>query len=80
MRFPPRSSSRTRVRKQLVECWTVFRLVNLRQLTRRRRRAALTLLGIAAAVSLVVAITVVNATVRGTVRGTAIGLAGDAQL
>jgi putative ABC transport system permease protein len=80
MRRPSVARSRASTREQLVACWTVFRLVNLRQLTRRRRRAALTLLGIAAAVSLVVAITVVNATVRGTVSDTAIGLAGAAQL
>jgi putative ABC transport system permease protein len=71
---------RAAAREQLVACWTVFRLVNLRQLTRRRRRATFTLLGIAAAVSLVVAITVVNTAVRGTVRETAVGLAGTAQL
>ena len=76
MRLP----SRTAAREQLVATWTVFRLVNLRQLTRRRRRAALTLAGIAAAVSLVVAITLVNTAVRGTVRDTAVGLAGVAQL
>ena len=76
MRLP----SRRGAREQLVATWTVFRLVNLRQLTRRRRRAALTLAGIAAAVSLVVAITVVNTAVRGTVRDTAVGLAGGAQL
>jgi len=75
-----RLASLARAREQVVATWTVFRLVNLRQLTRRRRRAALTLLGIAAAVSLVVAITVVNAAVRGTVRETAVGLAGRAQL
>lgn len=68
-----------RIRGQLHATWTVFRLVNLRQLTLRRRRAALTVLGIAASVSLVIAITVVNATVRGTVDGTAIGLAGTAR-
>lgn len=56
----------------------ILRLLNLRQLTLRRRRAALTVLGIAAGVSLVVAITVVNATVRATVGDTAIGLAGRA--
>jgi putative ABC transport system permease protein len=67
------------LRAQLVAGWTIFRLVNVRQLTLRRRRALLTLLGIAASVSLVVAITVVNATVRGTVDDTAIGLAGAAQ-
>ncbi|MGN6189705.1 MAG: ABC transporter permease [Conexibacter sp.] len=80
MRLPAYAHARASAREQLVATWTVFRLVNLRQLTRRRRRAALTLLGIAAAVSLVVAITVVNAAVRGTVRDTAIGLAGTAQL
>jgi putative ABC transport system permease protein len=79
-RVPVPARVRASARGQLVATWTVFRLVNLRQLTRRRRRAALTLLGIAAAVSLVVAITVVNAAVRGTVRETAVGLAGDAQL
>lgn len=56
----------------------ILRLLNLRQLTQRRRRAALTVLGIAAGVSLVVAITVVDATVRATVGDTAIGLAGRA--
>jgi putative ABC transport system permease protein len=80
MRLASLARTRARARGQLVATWTVFRLVNLRQLTRRRRRAALTLLGIAAAVSLVVAITVVNAAVRGTVRETAVGLAGRAQL
>jgi len=80
MRLPASARVRASAREQLVATWTVFRLVNLRQLTRRRRRAALTLLGIAAAVSLVVAITVVNAAVRGTVRETAVGLAGRAQL
>ncbi len=59
--------------------WAIFRLVNVRQLTQRRRRAALTLLGIAASVSLVIAITLVNATVRGTVAQTAVGLAGSAR-
>lgn len=68
------------MREQVHATWTVFRLVNLRQLTLRRQRALLTLLGIATSVSLVIAITVVNATVRGTVDGTAIGLAGGAQL
>jgi putative ABC transport system permease protein len=82
MRIPGPAGAlmRSRAREQLVASWTVFRLVNLRQLTRRRRRAALTLAGIAAAVSLVVAITLVNAAVRGTVRDTAVGLAGGAQL
>ncbi len=80
MRLPSPARVRASAREQLIATWTVFRLVNLRQLTRRRRRAALTLLGIAAAVSLVVAITVVNAAVRGTVRETAVGLAGEAQL
>lgn len=80
MRSASFSVVRASAREQLRATWTVFRLVNLRQLTRRRRRAALTLLGIAAAVSLVVAITVVNAAVRGTVRETAVGLAGTAQL
>jgi putative ABC transport system permease protein len=80
MRIPSPAHVRTSTRAQFVATWTVFRLVNLRQLTRRRRRAALTLAGIAAAVSLVVAITVVNAAVRGTVRDTAVGLAGVAQL
>ncbi|HKG02631.1 MAG TPA: FtsX-like permease family protein [Conexibacter sp.] len=80
MRIPSPAHARRSARAQLVATWTVFRLVNLRQLTRRRRRAALTLAGIAAAVSLVVAITVVNAAVRGTVRDTAVGLAGVAQL
>jgi putative ABC transport system permease protein len=70
----------TTLREQLGASWTVFRLVNLRQLTQRRRRTALTLLGIAASVSLVIAITLVNATVRGTVEQTATGLAGTAQL
>jgi len=79
-RAPGLARTRTSAREQLVGVWTVFRLVNLRQLTRRRRRAALTLLGIAAAVSLVVAITIVNAAVRGTVRESAVGLAGSAQL
>jgi len=81
MRVPSgRAPALASAREQLVATWTVFRLVNVRQLTRRRRRAALTLLGIAAAVSLVVAITVVNTAVRGTVRETAVGLAGTAQL
>jgi putative ABC transport system permease protein len=80
MRISSHARVRASAREQMVATWTVFRLVNLRQLTRRRRRAALTLLGIAAAVSLVVAITVVNAAVRGTVRETAVGLAGSAQL
>ncbi|HEV7774143.1 MAG TPA: FtsX-like permease family protein [Conexibacter sp.] len=80
MKIPSPAHARTSAREQFVATWTVFRLVNLRQLTRRRRRAALTLAGIAAAVSLVVAITVVNAAVRGTVRDTAVGLAGVAQL
>ncbi len=68
------------LRGQLVATWAIFRLLNLRELTRRRRRTVLTLLGIAAAVSLVIAITLVNATVRGTVDETAVGLAGAAQL
>jgi putative ABC transport system permease protein len=66
------------IRGPLQGCLTILRLLNLRQLTLRRRRAALTVLGIAAGVSLVVAITVVNATVRATVGDTAIGLAGNA--
>jgi len=68
-----------RIRAQLDACWTIFRLVNLRELTGRRRRAALTAIGIAAGVSLAVAITLVNATVRGTVDQTALGLAGEAR-
>jgi putative ABC transport system permease protein len=67
-------------REQLAACWTIFRLVSVRQLTLRRRRTLLTLLGIAASVSLVIAITLVNATVRATVEDTATGLAGTAQL
>lgn len=70
----------TTVREQLTASWAIFRLLNLRQLTLRRRRTVLTLLGIAASVGLVIAITVVNATVRGTVDETAVGLAGRAQL
>jgi putative ABC transport system permease protein len=68
-----------RIRAHARASWTVFRRVNLRQLTQRRRRAALTVLGIATSVSLVVAITLVNATVRGTVGATASGLAGAAR-
>lgn len=78
--LPRRRGRRTTLREQLVATWAIFKLLNLRQLTLRRRRTVLTLLGIAAAVSLVIAITLVNATVRGTVDETAVGLAGAAQL
>lgn len=60
--------------------WHVVRLINLRHMLGRRRRAVLTLAGIAASVSLVVAIMVVNQTLRNAIDGTTRGLAGSASL
>lgn len=63
---------------QLRAGWHVVRLINLRHLLGRPRRALLTAGGIAASVSLVVAITVVNETLRSAIDGTTRGLAGSA--
>lgn len=65
---------------QLRGCWHVLRLVNLRHLLGRRRRALLTVAGVAASVALVVAVTVVNETLRSAIDGTTRGLAGSADL
>ena len=59
---------------------TLVRRVNLRYLTRRRLRAALTLVGIAAGVALVFATTIVNASVVDSVRRSVRELAGGADL
>jgi putative ABC transport system permease protein len=60
--------------------WRIFCLVNLRHLFGRRRRTALTVLGVSASVALVVAISVINETLRTAIDRTTTGLAGAASL
>jgi putative ABC transport system permease protein len=59
---------------------SVLRLVNLRHLLTRPGRAALTVVGIAGAVALIVAISVINETLRTAIDRTTTGLAGAASL
>ena len=59
---------------------TILRLVNLRELRVRPRRVALTVLGIAASVALVVAMMVVHATLDGAIDHTSAGVGSTAGL
>jgi putative ABC transport system permease protein len=60
--------------------WTVLRLVNVRHLRLRSKRALLTMTGIAASVALLVATAAVHTTLRHTIDASAVGVGAGASL